>query len=881
MTRLVHLLARLRAFVRPDPLDRELDEELESHVALLADEHVRRGMTPEAARRAARIAIGGRTQLREAHRDTRGLPFVETLWQDLRYAVRTLRRDAGFTTFGILIVGVGIGASATVFSVVNAVLLRPLPFSQADRLVWVGNLGDDGVSEWSIQVFHFVDLRRQTTTLADMTAYDAFAKPGDIKLTGDGEPERLSGVNVTENFFAFIGVRPALGRFFTPAECQDDGPTVVVLSDRIWRRRFNADPAILGRALVLNDRPVTVVGVLPASFDFASALSPGMPRDLFMPFPLTESRNRWGNTLAVIGRMKPGVTVEQAQAELNVLAEPLTRMPQRNTLRPRLSSLSQHVAGRFRQALAVLVCAVGVVMLIVCANLSNLLLARMAARQKEMAIRVALGAGRRRLVRQVLTESLVLSGCGALLGLALAAAGTRVLSQLQGTTIPLLDRIALDGWTLGVAVASALVTGLVFGIAPALQAPVDAGRRGLRDVLKDGTRGATEGRAGASIRHALVVSEIAFACVLLVGAGLLIRSFLRVLDLDLGFQPARAAALRVEPGTQQRTLAQRNAWLDEMLRRVRAVPGIGAAGLSDVLPLGGDRSWAVAGKGQAYVRGQSPQGFVRVVSDGYLRALGLRLRAGRDLTPQDTPTSEPVIVISETMARTLWPGQEPLGQVMTQDGGRRVVGVVADVRHRALEEAPDAEMYIPMRQTGDYGAVYLVVRTDLPPETLAASVRAALVPLDPGLAAKEWRTLQSLVDKAVSPRLFMVMLLGGFSAFALVLASLGIYAVISYSVGRRTQEIGIRMALGASAREVQMAIIAQTLRLAAIGLFAGAAASWALGRALSGLLFGVSATDPATFLAMLALLAAVAAMAGYLPARRASRIDPIAALRAD
>jgi predicted permease len=881
MTRLVHLLARLRAFIRPDGLDRELDEELESHVAMLADEHVRRGMTPEAARRAALIAIGGRTQLREAHRDTRSLPILETLWQDLRYAVRTLRRDAGFTTFAILIVGVGIGASATVFSVVNALLLRPLPFNQADRLVWIANLSDDGVSEWSTQVFHFVDLKRQTTTLADMTAYDAFAKPGDIKLTGDGEPERLSGVNVTENFFSFLGVQPALGRFFTLAECQDNEPRVVVLSDRIWRRRFNADPAILGRALILNDRPVTVVGVLPASFDFASVLSPGMPRDLFMPFPLTESRNRWGNTLAVIGRMKPGVTVEQAQAELNVLAEPLTRMPLRNTLRPRLSSLTQHVAGRFRQALAVLVCAVAVVMLIVCANLSNLLLARMAARQREMAIRVALGAGRRRLVRQVLTESLVLSGCGALLGLVLAAAGTRVLSQLQGTTIPLLDRIALDAWTFGVAVLSALVTGLVFGIAPALQAPVDVGRRGLHDVLKDGTRGATEGRARASIRSALVVSEIAFACVLLVGAGLLIRSFMRVLDLDLGFQPARAAALRVEPGTQQRTLAQRNAWLDEMLRRVRAIPGISEAGLADVLPLGGNRSWSVAGRGQVYARGEAPEGFARFVSDGYLRALGLRLRAGRDISTQDTPTSEPVIVINETMARTLWPGQEPLGQVMTQDGGRRVIGVVADVRHRALEETSGAEMYIPMRQSGNYGAVYLVVRTDLPPETLAASVRAALVPLDPGLAAKEWRTLQSLVDRAVSPRRFMVMLLGGFAAFALVLASLGIYAVISYSVGRRTQEIGIRMALGASARQVQMAIIVQTLRLAAIGLFAGAAASWALGRALSGLLFGVSATDPATFLAMLALLAAVAALAGYLPARRASRIDPIAALRAD
>jgi predicted permease len=655
----------------------------------------------------------------------------------------------------------------------------------------------------------------------------------------------------------------------------------VVLSDHLWRRRFDADPRIVGRTVILNDLSVTVVGVTPPTFDFGAVFTPGVGSDLYRPFPLTETTNRWGNVLGVIGRMKPGVTVQQAQAELNVLAEPLTRMRDRNTLRPRVSTLAQHVAGRFRPALFVLACAVAVVMLIVCANLSNLLLARTASRRKEMAVRVALGAGRRRLVRQLLTESLVLSVCGAVLGLALAAAGTRLLSQVQGTSIPLLHRIALDGWTLGFTVLSALVTGLVFGMAPALQAPVDSDRRGVHDVLKESARGSSEGRARSSVRSVLVVAEIAFACVLLVGAGLLTRSFLRVLDLDLGFEPLRTAALRVEPGTRHPTAALRNAYYDELLRRVRTIPGIGAAGLADVLPLGGNRSWNVSGKGQVYERGRAPEGFVRVVSDGYVRALGLRLVKGRDLTPLDTSTSEPVILINETMARTLWPGQEPIGQVMSQDGGRRVVGVVADVRHRVLEEASGAEMFIPLRQTGDYSAVYLIVRTETPPETLASSVRAAIGSLDSGLAANEWRPLQSYVDKAVSPRRFLVTLLAGFSAFALVLASLGIYAVISYSVGRRTQEIGIRMALGASARAVQAGILGQTLRLAAIGLSVGAVASWVLSGALSGMLFGVTAADPLTFVTMFVLLGAVAAMAGYLPARRASRNDPIAALRAE
>jgi predicted permease len=798
--------------------------------------------------------------------------------QDLRYTLRTLRRDAAFTTFALLIVGLGIGACTTVFSVVNALLLRPLPFREPDRLVWIANRDVSGLSGQTTQVGHFLDLRDQNRSFSDLAAYFAFYGVGDNKLTGQGEPERLSGAPVSENFFQLLGVQPQLGRLFTREECQWNGPKAVLLSHGLWARRFASDPRIVGRPLILNDEPVTVVGVLPASFDFASVFAPGSRIDLYFPFPLSPETNRWGNTLAIIARLKSGVTVDSARAELRILVPQITRAhPERNSFEGNLRLLNERVSGRMRPALLVLAGAVGVVMLIVCANLSNLLLARTATRQKEIAIRTALGAGQRRLIRQMLTESLVLSCGGAALGVILAVAGTRTLARLEGISIALLANVRMDATALGFAVVMAVLTGLTFGLAPVLQVPAIA----IHDALKDTSRSSTESRGRNWIRSSLVVSEIAFACVLLVGAGLLIRSFLKVLDVNLGFRPERAAALRVDPDSRYRTQAQQNAYFDEVLRRVKAVPGIAAAGLTDALPLGRNRSWGAPAKGQTYARGQYPVAFVRVVSDGYLGAMGIPLRAGRDISERDTPSSEPVILINETMARRLFPDANALGQIIRACGERRVVGVVGDVRHLALEQGAGMEMYLPMRQCQDYASVDLVVRTTLPPAELAAAVRAALKPIEPNLPGNDFRTLDQLVDKAVSPRRFVVVLLGGFALFALVLASLGIYGVISYSVAQRTQEIGIRMALGASAGDLQARIVLQTLSLAAVGMLLGAGASWALGRALSGFLFEVTATDPVTFAGMLGVLTVVAGMAGYLPARRASRIDPMVALRAD
>ena len=797
---------------------------------------------------------------------------------DLRYTFRTLRRDAGFATFAILIVGLGIGASSTLFSVVNGMLLRPLPFHDPERLVWVSNHDTGGLSGATTQVNYLLDMQRQAHSFSQVAGYFAFYGVGDTTLTGSGVPERLSEAPVTGNFFPTLGVQPVLGRNFNEEECRWHGPEAVLLSYGFWQRRFAGDPGIVGRKLTLDEKPVTVIGVLPQSFDFSSVFHPGSHIDLFSAFPLSPETNRWGNTMAIVARLKPGVSAGSADAEIRTLGPQLARAhPEMNDLQGHVQSLSEHVRGRIRLALYVLAGAVGVVMLIVCANLSNLLLARTASRQKEIAIRTAVGAGRGRLLRQMLTEGVALSCCGAALGVVLAVGGTSAVSHLDSFNLPLLRDVHTDVSALGFTLLMAVVTGIVFGLAPAWQVRSTA----VHDALKDTGRGSTEGRHRQWVRGALVVSEIAFACVLLVGAGLLIRSFLHVLDVNLGFHPESAAHVRVDPERRPSTLALQDAYFDDVLARARSVPGVTAAGLSDALPLGRNRSWGAPAKGQQYEKGRFPVAFVRVVSEGYIGAMGIPLRSGRDFTPRDTVGTEKVMLINETMAKRLFPGQDAVGQIVMVNGGSRVVGVVADVRHLALEEGSGMEMYIDIRQTGDYSSADLVVRSSIPPGQLASAVRAALLPVVPTISGSEFRPLQQLVDKAISPRRFVVLLLGGFAAFALLLASLGIYGVISYSVGQRTQEIGIRMALGASAGHLQLGIIWQTLSLAAGGILIGSAAAWMLARLLTGMLYGVTANDPVTFFGMLAVLAMVAGLAGYLPARRASRIDPSVALRAN
>jgi predicted permease len=868
---------RLRYWLDHSERQRLLWEEMEFHIESMTQELAEQGMAEPDARAAARRKFGNMTQKSEEARSTWITRWISDLAQDLRYSFRGMRRDAGFAAFTILIAGLGIGASSTVFSVVNALLLRPLPFSDPGRLVWVTN-GDDFTTT---QAEHYSDLREMNRSFSDLAGFGVYGV-GDRQLTGTGEPERLTSVPVTGNFFPLLGVLPAMGRSFTVEECLGSysAPSAVLLSYSFWRRRFESDPSVVGRKLTLNNGPVTVIGVLPASFDFGSVFAPGTQVDIFVPWPLTDKNKPQGNTMKLVGRLKPGVSVQTAQAALTVLGKQLeSRHPERNTIAPKLVPLEQHVSGRVTPALFVLAGAVGVVMLIVCANLSNLQLARLGARQKEMAMRAALGAGRFRLLRQMITESVTLSCCGAALGLVLAVGGTRELAHLTAFNLPLLASVRIDGSALAFTLLASIATGVLFGLLPALQASAFS----LREGVQDASRGSSGGKRHAWIRDGLVISEIAFACILLVGAGLLLRSFLRVLDVNLGFQPERAAALRIDPSFRISSLEQLNSFIDEVLHRARSVPGITAAGTTDMLPLRDDRSWAVSVKGQVYQKGNHPEPYIRVVSDGYFEAAGIPLLSGRGFTERDRASSEPVVVVNETMARTVWPGTNPLGQTITNYAGDRVlgvvVGVVADVRHSAMEQSSGSELYQAMRQTGDFAAMQLVVRTALPPDSLAAGIRTALRPLDPNLPVRAFVTFQDLVDRAVSPRRFLVLLLAGFAGFALMLASLGIYAVISYSVNQRVQEIGIRMALGASDTDLQRSIVLRTLVLAAFGLVLGMAGSRVLSSALGSLLFGITTGDPVTFGEVGALLIGVAVVAGYIPAWKASRIDPMVALR--
>jgi predicted permease len=886
--RLLQLLRRFQAFFSSEALDRELNAEMAAHLELAIEDNLQRGMSAEEARRQALIRFGPAVSAREQHREARGLPFLETLsqnlrldvlLQDLRYALRTLRGDRVFTLIAVLILALGVAANVAVFSVVNTLLLRPLPFPDPQQLAWlaVGN-GEGGLSAVTYTVEAYQEFQRQNESFQQITCYNPFLGNSETKLLGRGEPQPVAGLMIGGSFFQTLGVEPAVGRLFLPEECQKGGRPAVILSHPFWQRQFGGDPAIVGQAITLDTTNVTVVGVLPPSFDFGSVFWPGVKMDVYTPAPLEDMRD-WGNTLALVGRLKPGVTVAQAQAEANVLfpqlraAHPEWYMDYSSTI----TQLKDHVSGKLHRSLVVLWCAVGLILLIVCVNLSNLLLGRAAARSKEFALRSALGAGRGRLVRQLLTESLVLSAVGALVGLGLAFATLRYLSHQGSIALPLLSSVSLDRSAIGWTVLIAVVAAALFGLAPGLK--MSAGS--LQDALKDSGHGLTAGRKGTRLRAVLVVSEMALACVLLVGAGLLLRSFLRVLDVDLGFEASRAAVIKVDYDDGG-NMARRGAILQEMLQRVSAIPGIESAGITDMLPLDRNRSWGFEAKGKIYSKEELNGAFIRIVTPGYIRAMGMRLVAGRDFDWHDTGDSDKVVVINQAAARRHWPDEDPIGRMAygIGRGESKVIGVIADVRQNSLEEAATPEVFAPILQQDPEGAE-LVVRTGLPPETLTPSVMSALRALNPNQPAAELRPVQRLVDHATSPRRFFVLLVTLFAALGLVLAALGIYGVISYSVTRQTQEIGIRRALGATAGQVQRSIIAKTLRLALAGVALGTIGSFIAARWIAAMLFGTQPTDPVTFAAIVVLLCAAALVAGYIPARRASGIDPMIALRGD
>ena len=896
---------RVRAFFSKRKLDTDLDAELVAHLEMALEDNIARGLSPAEARRVALAAIGGLQQARERHRETRGLMTVDILGQDVRYTLRTLGRDSGFTMVALLILALAIGANVAVFSVVNTMLLRPLPFPNAHELVWIAPPPSKcGLSCATYSTDAYDEFRVNTHSFQDVTGYFAFSSPDNLSLTRNGgAPIPATGIDVIQNFFQVLGVQPAMGRVFTAEDGRHGAAPVVLLSDAWWRRQFNADPAIVGKAIDLNGRQTTVIGVLPRTFDFGAVFSPGAKVDAITPLDLYGPPRDWGNIITMIGRMKPGVTLGQAVGD----AKAAERFMCWNNRYPNGCGkdydgavvpvpLKDYVSGRLRRSLVVLWSAVGAILLIACVNLSNLLLARGAARNKEFAMRGALGATRGRIVRQLLTESLILSAGGAVLGLGLAFLLVTWLAHQGSVALPLLEMLRIDtaalGWTLLVAIAAAVL----FGLVPGLR----IGGGNLQEALKESGLGVGHGRRQERLRAVLVVTEVALACMLLVGAGLLLRSFLKVLAVDLGFQPERAAAVTVDyqdnpadgngstPASSNAILARRAAYFHPLIQRVSELPGVDAAGMTDFLPLAGNRSWGLPfPKGVKQPENLHVAGpLVYVVSAGYLRSMGTKLR-GRDFNWSDRTDTQDVVVIDSAYAKFLasyahWPNNDPVGQLL-DDGsktGLRVIGVADNVHAESVEGENGWQIYYPGTQRFA-GTPQLVVRTTLPPAQLATSVMRILREMNPKQTAAEFKPIQMLVDHANSPRRFFLLLVGAFAVLGLLLAGLGIYGVISYSVTRQTQEIGIKMALGSSAGRVQMEVLRGTLRLALIGIVLGCAASVGLARLIETLLYGTSARDFSTYAVMALLLVAVAVVSGYIPARRASRISPLVALRAN
>ncbi len=869
----------------------DVQDELRFHLNAKVDDLVARGWRPEAARNEAERQFGdlrrvqemGEQLGRERERRRRRADYWKEFLRDLRFALRTLRREPGFAVITVLILALGIGANTAVFSVVNTVLLRPLPFPDAHQLTWFVSgrslsaelRAGAGLSGVTYTVAAFEEFQRHNRSFQSVTSYNPFLGNSEYTLTGRGEPQQVAGVMVAGNFFQTLGVQPALGRLFAKEECQHGGRGAVLLGYAFWQRQFAGDRAIIGQSITLSQRSMTVVGVLPPTFDFGSVFSPGLRMDVYVPAVMDDIRN-WGNTLAVIGRMKPGATISEAQAEADVL------FPQLKAAHPEwwgdylstVYGLKDFVSGRLRRSLILLWCAVGLILLIVCVNLSNLQLARATARSQEFAMRTALGAGRARLFRQLLTESMVLASAGTVLGLGFAFGLTFYLAHQGSIALPLLTNVRVDGTALGWTLIITAATAVLFGLVPGLK--LFGGN--IQETLKSSGPGMTGGRGHERLRAAMVISEVALACVLLIGAGLLLRSFLNVLNVDLGFEPSQAGVIKIDyDGVNNGAL--RGAALQEILRNITSIPGIEAAGVADMLPLGRNRSWGLRAKGKQYPKSVSLVALVRIVTPGYLAAMGMRLCGGRDFTWRDTSTSEPVVIINQAAANEFWSGEDPVGRVALLGRAEfRVIGLISDVREHSLEAAAGPEMYLPVTQAEPEGAE-LVVRTKLPPEALASSIMTTLRSLNPSQPAAEFRPLRHIVDRSVSPRRFFVLLVTSFATLGLVLAALGIYGVISYSVMQQAQEIGIRMALGASSKQVRLSVIGRALRLALTGAALGTVLAFATARWIASLLFGTRPTDPATFAGIIILLCAVALVAGYVPARRASSIEPMAVLR--
>jgi putative ABC transport system permease protein len=880
MTTLRRLLLRVTTFFRPGHADAELDRELGAHLALIEDELRRRGMSPEQARLAARRSFHGVEQTKERHRDARSVAWLEDLRRDVAYALRTLRRTPGFTIAAILTLAVGIGGTTAVFSVFNAVLLRPLPFPAADRLVLV--FEENARSGFPTDA---VRPRSYAAWLADNQVFDSIAAVAGhgMVLGGGTEPERITGQRVTRSFFAVVGTSPLHGRTFAANEDRPGGPRVALLSYRLWQRRFGGDPAVVGRDILLSGEPYTVIGVMPRGFQFLESYVSVWVPAAFSSQELAQG----GRYLTVVGRLKAPVTAAGAAANLDTIAGRMSRLypddERWKTLRAVTVPFDQHISGAARRPLMVLLVAVGVVLVVACANLASLLLARTAARRQELVLRGALGASRGRVVRQLLTESALLAASGLALGVVLAWWAFAFLARLVPPEMTLFAHPTLDGRTLAAAAVSALITTLAFGLAPALHTTAAGGS----DALRAGGRSTSSGQRA---RSGLVVAEVALTLVLLVAAGLLLHTLYRLRYADLGLRPERVLTLRtVLPQERYADAARRARFYDAVLERVERLPGVAAAGYTTSVPL----EWKGA-TSEFAIDGQPPDPAMtydanhRQVSAGYLQTMGVTLREGRYFGAADDERGSPVVIVNQAMARRYWRGETVVGQRIAIDPGaggivwRTIVGVVGDVRQMGLDVPARPEIYIPYRQFDTqpwFAPRDLAVRTIGNPLDSVNPIKHEIHAVDPALPVSNIRTFDEVLDEEVAGRRVGTTTLAAFAAFALVLAILGIYGVIAYFVVQHVPEIGVRLALGAQPRDIIRLIVGKGMTMAAIGVAVGALAAPATARLMSSLLHGVPGTSAVMCLSAAALLLVLAFVASYLPARRALRHDPIAALR--
>lgn len=879
---LKRLWSRVVNALRPGRAERELARELASHITLLEDEYRRRGMTPEEARRAAALALGGIEQTKELHRDARSFTWFDDARADLMYGARTMIKNAGFSLAMISTIGVAIGGIGAVFSLVDAVLVRPLPYRDAAHIVtiWEENT-KDGFPRNSIEPAHYARLAAQHGVFESIAAVAGYGATFSDRREG-GTPEKIEGRRVTHTFFDVLGVAPALGRVFSVDEDQPGARRVTVLSHRFWRDRFAADPAIVGRDILLDNERYSVIGVMPAGFQFLDgAVSAWVPA-AFSPRELSSG----SNYLTVIARLAPDVAVARAHANLDAVS---TGLPEASNAadqqkRTAVVPLQELVTAETRRPLIVLLTAVGVVMLIACANVASLLLARAAARRHELALRGALGAGRGRIVRQLLTESLMLSALGFIAGLVLARWALVFLEQLVPPGMMLFARPALDPRTLAVTALASLAAGVLFGLAPAIHAT----RPDVGSILKGGGRGVS---GAESRRGVLVVSEVAMTLMLLVVAGLLIQTLYRLRYADIGFRPQQVLTLRTTlPSEKYNSHARRTLFYDEVLERVARVPGVVAAGYSTSVPLAwkGATTGFVA-EGQAIDPAKPGDVNHRQVSAGYLQAIGMPMIQGRYFDERDQASGLPVVIVNQTMARQYWPGVNAVGRRLrpTDDGARpaawlTIVGVVGDVRQMGLDEPVKAEMYVPYRQFDSqpwFAPRDLAVRTIGDPLQFAPAIAREIHAVDAAQPVSHVRLMTSILDEEVAARRIGTIVLIAFASFAVLLAVVGIYGVISFFVVQHTPEIGVRIALGAQPREIVTLVAGRGLSLASIGLVIGAIGSFGAARIVASLLYGVTAFDAITLASASLLLLALASIASYLPARRATRLDPITALR--